>query len=51
MYRIDETDDGFVVVDDRTDVHESEVYANRECAQEFMDDLVDGYGIMCGLMG
>ncbi len=51
MYRIDETEDGFVVVDDRTDVHESEVYANRECAQEFMTELAEGFTLMCAAMG
>ena len=52
MYRIVETEDGFVVVkkvDERTEVRESEVYANRSCAEEFMADLTAGYMFLCGL--
>ena len=54
MYRIVETEDGFVVVkkvDERTEVRESEVYANRACAEKFMAQLADGYMFLCGLMG
>lgn len=43
VYRIDETEDGFVIVNEHTGIHESEVYANRACAEEFMDELVNGY--------
>tara|TARA_R100000781_G_scaffold92591_1_gene57428 strand:+ start:251 stop:415 length:165 start_codon:yes stop_codon:yes gene_type:complete len=53
MYSIKKVSDGFVVVkkvDERTEVRESEVYANLECAQEFMAQLVEGFAIMCGVM-
>ena len=51
MYSIKPVSDGFVVINDRTEVRESEVYANLECAQEFMAQLAEGFAIMCGVMG
>ena len=50
MYSIKKVSDGFVVIDARTKTRESEVYANLECAQEFMAQLVEGFAIMCGVM-
>ena len=51
MYRIHEYDGGFVVVDSRTGIRESEVYANIECAQEFMAELVWAYQTLCRVLG
>tara|TARA_R100001510_G_scaffold56979_1_gene63697 strand:+ start:3617 stop:3772 length:156 start_codon:yes stop_codon:yes gene_type:complete len=51
MYSIKPVSGGFVVINDRTEVRESEVYANFECAHEFMTELAEGFAIMCGLMG
>ena len=51
MYRIVETEDGFVVVNDRTDVHEGEVFANLECAEDFMNDLAWLYCSLCQICG
>jgi len=51
MYVIQETTRGFVVINERTGNVESEVYANLECAQEFMSQLAEGFAIMCGVMG
>lgn len=51
MYSIKPVSDGFVVINDRTGARESEVYANFECAQEFMDELAQGFTLMCAVMG
>ena len=54
MYSIKPVSGGFVVVkkvDERTEVRESEVYANRACAEKFMDQLAEGYMFLCGVMG
>ena len=51
MYSIKPVSDGFVVINDRPGAREGEVFANLECAEDFMNDLAWLYCELCQICG